>query len=69
MSDASYIQEDIHNLIGKQYQISLDLLELGAYAEKVRLFEKIRSLIAEKERIQDDVAVAVLAWAYDRLAE
>ncbi len=66
---AAHIHEDMHNLLTKQYGISLDIAELGSMAEKVRIFEKLRSLIAEKERVQDDVAVAVLGWAYDRLAE
>lgn len=69
MSDASHIHEDLHNLLSRQYSISLDISELGAMAEKVRVFEKLRSLIAEKERVQDDVAVAVLSWAYERLAD
>ena len=36
---------------------------------RVLFFEELRNLILEKDMANDDVAAAVLGWAYERLGE
>ena len=36
---------------------------------RMLFFEELRSLIMEKDLAGDDIAAAVLGWAYERLGE
>ena len=63
------IHEDAERIIRKMNTLSHDLVLLGSEMEKVELFEKFRHLSAEKELDGDTIAVEVLSWAYERLAE
>ena len=47
----------------------VEFANLVASAERIRFFERYRSLIHEKEAMNDDVAADVLGWAYEKLAE
>jgi hypothetical protein len=46
-----------------------DLYFLGAQAERIAIFERLRLLIQEKDLSDDQIAAAVLGWAYERLAD
>lgn len=43
--------------------------QLGEDRQRVEFFDVLRNLILEKETEGDEIAVKVLCWAYDRLAE
>jgi hypothetical protein len=43
--------------------------QLGEDRQRVEFFEKLRSLIAEKDRAGDTTAVEVISWVYEKLAE
>lgn len=47
----------------------IEILVLGQMSEKIRMFERLRDLIAQKQSENDDIAADVLGWAYERLAE
>ena len=44
------------------------LIDLSASQERVRIFEKLVELIQEKDSNNDDIAVEVLSWAWQRLS-
>jgi hypothetical protein len=48
--------------------ISLDYIA-GVEDMRVLFFEELRALIQEKDASGDDIATAVLGWAYERLGE
>ncbi len=43
--------------------------ELGEDRQRIEFFDGLRQLIQEKDSQGDEIAVAVLVWAYARLAE
>lgn len=43
--------------------------QLGEDRQRIEFFESLRELIREKDVSGDAVAVEVLSWAYERLAE
>jgi hypothetical protein len=43
--------------------------ELGEDRQRIEFFDALRSLIMEKDSEGDEIAVKVLCWAYERLAE
>jgi hypothetical protein len=43
--------------------------QLGEDRQRIEFFEKLRELIAEKDKAGDTVAVEVLSWVYERLSE
>ncbi len=46
-----------------------DLYVMGARSERLELFSRLRLLIQEKDLENDQIAAAVLGWAYERLAD
>jgi hypothetical protein len=46
-----------------------DLMRLSALQERIRLFEKLRWLIQQKDSTNDIVAAEVLSWAWQQLAD
>lgn len=44
-------------------------IEIIRLSERIKIFEKLRKLISEKDYYNDEVASAILGWAYERLAE
>ena len=42
---------------------------VGLEDQRIIFFSKLRDLILEKDKQNDNVATAVLGWAYERLAE
>jgi hypothetical protein len=50
-------------------EINIDeLMKLSAFQERVRLFEKLRWLIQQKDSSNDTIAAEVLAWAWKELS-
>jgi hypothetical protein len=43
--------------------------ELGEDRQRIEFFDALRKLILEKDSEGDEIAVSVLCWAYERLAE
>jgi hypothetical protein len=46
--------------------MTVDIIRLS---ERIKIFEKLRTLINEKDYDNDEIATAILGWAYERLAE
>lgn len=63
------LHEDADRIIKRMNTAAHDLALIGSEIERFEIFEKFRELIAQKELDGDVIAVEVLAWAYDQLAE
>jgi regulator of replication initiation timing len=65
--------QDIEGRVDELYQriddIHAELYSLGGSEERIEIFERLRELISEKEQANDDVAAAVLGWAYEELGK
>lgn len=49
--------------------INPDVVELIRLHERIKIFTKLRNLIAEKDYLNDEIASAILGWAYERMSE
>ncbi len=56
-------------LLQKIDDVTADLYSLGGLEERLIFMTNLRELIAEKDLAGDQVAVEVLNWAWQRLAE
>jgi hypothetical protein len=56
-------------LLQKIDDVTADLYSLGGLEERLAFMSKFRELITEKDLAGDQVAVDVLNWALERLAE
>ena len=56
-------------LLRKIDDVTADLYSLGGLEERLAFMSKFRELITEKDLAGDQVAVDVLNWALERLAE
>jgi len=56
-------------LLQKIDDVTADLYSLGGLEERLAFMSKFRELIAEKDLAGDQVAIDVLNWALERLAE
>ncbi len=56
-------------LLQKIDDVTADLYSLGGLEERLVFMSKFRELIAEKDLAGDQVAIDVLNWAWERLAE
>lgn len=45
------------------------LFQIAVSQERIYLFQKFRELIIEKDQENDEIAVEVLSWAWQRLAD
>lgn len=62
------IEEQI-NKLKKKADLNIDeLMLLSAFQERVKLFEKLRWLIQQKDSSNDIVAAEVLSWAWKELS-
>ena len=52
----------------EEQDISEDYIA-GIEDMRILFFEELRNLIMEKDLEHDDIAAAVLGWAYERLGE
>lgn len=69
MDSVEDIETKVAELFQKSEDLNAELYTLGAMAERLEFFAKLRDLIAEKDESNDNLATAVLGWAYERLAE
>jgi hypothetical protein len=69
MDNLDDVEARVADLYQKGEDLNAELYTLGATAERIEFFSKLRDLIAEKDSQNDDVASNVLGWAYERLAE
>jgi hypothetical protein len=63
------IEEELVKLRNKTELNVDELMRLSAFQERIRLFEKLRWLIQQKDSSNDIVAAEVLAWAWQELAK
>lgn len=63
------LKRDTERVISKIYGASSDLVLMGADIQRIEFFEEFRKLLLEKEMTNDRIAVEVLSWAYERLAD
>ncbi len=56
-------------LLQKIDDVTADLYSLGGLEERIAFMNKFKELIAEKSTAEDLLAVDVLNWAWERLAE
>lgn len=59
--------EDI-NLFLNKYNISEDVVYLISQQMRIKFFDEFRKLMLEKDCEHDQIALDVLDWAYQRLA-
>jgi N-acetylglucosamine kinase-like BadF-type ATPase len=69
MDNLDDIEARVAELYQKGEDLNAELYTMGAMAERIEFFAKLRNLIAEKDEQQDDFASGVLGWAYERLAD
>lgn len=69
MDNLDELREDAEFVINKIYGSASDLLIMGGQMERIKFFESFRDLIGEKIAQQDEIAVEVLSWAYQKLAD
>jgi regulator of replication initiation timing len=69
MENIQDIEGRVDELYHKIDDIHAELYSLGGEEERFEFFERLRELISEKEQEGDEVAAAVLGWAYERLGE
>ena len=68
MSYSEELAHDMELLISRSDINVQALIDLSASQERVRIFEKLVELIQEKDSNNDDIAVEVLSWAWQRLS-
>jgi transcription termination factor NusB len=68
METLDEIQDAIDEILAETEDDVVELLALTEMAERIKFFSKLRDLISEKEQSNDDVAAAVLGWAYEELS-
>jgi hypothetical protein len=64
--------DDIGDMLKEYLYITKDMpqetLDAAYMTERIRFFAKLRDLIQEKDYDNDQVASAILGWAYEKLA-
>ena len=63
------IESKVDQLYSKIDDIHAELYSLGGEVERFEFFERLRELISQKEQEGDEVAAAVLGWAYEELGK
>jgi hypothetical protein len=69
MENIEDIEARVNELFQKSDDLNAELYTLGGMAERMVFFEGLRELLAEKDLAGDAIAVDVLSWAWDRLAD
>lgn len=69
MEDIRDIEERVDELYHKIDDIHAELYSLGGSEERIEIFERLRELISIKDQAGDEIAVAVLGWAYEELGK
>lgn len=60
------IQEDLNKYASSIDPMTIEVIKLS---ERVKIFNRFRELINEKEYQNDEIAASVLGWAYEKLAD
>ena len=60
------VSQELSKLTANVSQDTIDIIKLS---ERIQIFEKLRYLIHEKDQENDEIAAAILGWAYERLAQ
>lgn len=62
--------EDIQdiNFILNKYNVPPDAVYLISHMMRIKFFDEFRELMLEKDKGHDQIALEVLDWAYQRLA-
>jgi hypothetical protein len=63
------LNSDVERVITKINGSAHDLVLMGAEIQRLEMFDKFRGLMMEKESANDTIAVEVLSWAYEKLAD
>jgi hypothetical protein len=66
--DQEEILQHAHKLTDSAGLYGEELFSLGCQYEKIAIFIKLRDLIMEKDIAGDQMAVEMLSWTYDQLA-
>jgi hypothetical protein len=66
MDYSEEIQQDLKKFTTDINPMAIEVIRMS---ERVIIFEKLRRLIHEKDYQNDQIASAILGWAYERLAE
>ena len=67
--DIEEILQELTKLINVVGPAGEQIFDLAVYYERIHLFEKLRTLIMQKDSINDHVATEVLSWAWQVLSE
>jgi hypothetical protein len=67
--DPEEIQREIDYLITWLGPVGEKLFDLAIAQERIYMFEKLRTLIQQKDAAGDQIAVEVLSWAWRTLAD
>lgn len=67
--DSEEILQDLNKLIKVVGSAGEQIFDLAIAYERIYFFEKFRALLAQKDLANDQIAVDVLNWAYQLLAD
>ncbi len=67
--DQEEIQREIDRLVTYLGPRAEELFTLAIALERAIIFQNIRTLIAQKDAVNDQIAVETLAWAWKALSE
>jgi hypothetical protein len=68
MSYSDDIEQDLISLRTSTDLKIDELMRLSALQERARIFERLRTLIQEKDSNNDTIAAEVLSWAWEKLS-
>lgn len=64
-----YFEEINQEVLQRTANLDPTTIEVIKLSERIKIFEKLRNLIGEKDYENDEIAAAILGWAYERLSE
>lgn len=67
--DSEEILQDLNKLINVVGPAGEQIFDLAIAYERIHFFEKFRALLSQKDLANDQIAVDVLNWAYQLLAD
>jgi hypothetical protein len=67
--DSEEILHELNKLINVIGPAGEQVFDLAIAYERIHFFEKFRALLVQKDLANDQIAVDVLNWAYQLLAE
>ncbi len=67
--DQEEIQKEIDKLVTYLGMPGEELFSLAIASERIRIFQNLQTLIQQKDSANDQIAVEVLSWAWQALAD